>query len=183
MSTYISQYGSLINGFYFDGMNVTPSTLSYYQSLDSYAKGLSSSYRVIGNPGQPYLNGVSPSNYLSTADILDIFEGPNTAPPASTAGFNAYPYGQNWFQSYPSKDFDNTIYDTPTVSDMLADITQAAALNAGYVYVTDQTTPNPYAQLPSYWDQEVAAVASVPEPASFGLLMIGIGLLPRRRGK
>jgi Spherulation-specific family 4 len=51
ISTYISQYGSLINGFLLDGMLVTPSTLSYYQSLDSYIKGRDSSYTVIGNPG------------------------------------------------------------------------------------------------------------------------------------
>ena len=47
---------------------------------------------------------------------------------------------------------------------MLADLSKAVSLNAGYVYITDQTLPNPYAQLPSYWDQEVAAIASVPEP-------------------
>ena len=42
-STYIGQYGSLINGFFIDGMFLLPSTLSYYQSLDSYIKGLNAS--------------------------------------------------------------------------------------------------------------------------------------------
>jgi hypothetical protein len=181
MSTYISQYGSLIDGFYLDGMSVTPSTLSYYQSLDSYAKGLNSSYTVIGNPGQPFLNGVSPADYLSTADILDLFEGPNTAPAPGDPGFNDYPYGLNWFESYPSSRFTNTIYDTPTASDMTADVAQAAALNAGYVYVTDQTIPNPYDQLPSYWDQEVAAIVSLPEPSLLVALPILLcGLIASR---
>jgi hypothetical protein len=163
MSTYISQYGSLIDGFFLDAMDITPGTLSYYQSLDSFIKGLSSSYTVIGNPGQPFLNGVTPTEYLSTADIFDIFEGPNTAPPGDP-GFNNYPYGQNWFESYPSDRFSNTIYDAPTTSAMLADITQAVNLNAGDVYITDQMGSNPYAALPSYWDQEVAAIASAPGP-------------------
>jgi hypothetical protein len=185
VSTYISQYGSLIDGFFLDGMSVTPSTLSYYQSLDSYIKGLNSSYTVIGNPGQPYLNGVSPSQYLSTADVFDIFEGPNTAP-AGDPGFNNYPSGQNWFQSYPSDRFSNTIYDAPTTSAMLADLSQAAQLNAGHVYITDQTASNPYAQLPSYWDQEVSAIASLPEPSPLACsLVLGslIALGARWRGR
>ena len=186
MSTYISQYGSLINGFYLDGMFLTPSTLSYYQTLDTYIKGLSSSYTVIGNPGQPFLNGVSPTNYLSAADTFDIFEGSNT-------DFSSYPDGQTWFESEPSKDFDNTIYDVPTTADMLADVGEAEGLNAGYVYVTDDNLPNPYNQLPSYWDQEVAAIAagptSVPLPGVLGssavmscLLAAGAITAKRRRG-
>jgi Spherulation-specific family 4 len=164
ISTYISQYGSLINGFFLDGMFITPSTLSYYQSLDSYIKGRNASYTVIGNPGQPFLNGVSPSDYLSTADVFNIFEGPNTAPSPGAPGFDDYPYGVNWFQSYPSNRFSNVIYDVPTSTAMVADLSKAVQLNAGYVYITDQTGGNPYSQLPSYWDQEVAAIAAVPEP-------------------
>ena len=52
ISTYISQYGSLINGFLLDGTLITPSTLSYYVALQSYIKGLSPSYRS-GAPPTP----------------------------------------------------------------------------------------------------------------------------------
>jgi hypothetical protein len=184
IQTYIQLYGPLINGFFVDGMGVTTSTLSsYYQPLYSYIKGLSSSYTVIGNPGEPFLSpGVSPAQYLSTADVLNIFEGPNQAPSPGAAGFDAYPYGLNspppaWFQTYPSNRFDNTIFDTPTASAMVADLGKAVSLNAGHVYITDQTLPNPYAQLPSYWDQEVAAVASLPEPSSLTIVLTTGGLL------
>jgi PEP-CTERM motif len=92
----------------------------------------------------------------------------------------------NWFQSYPRDRFANVIYDVPTASDMLADLKKAVQLNAGYVYITDQTLPNPYSQLPSYWDQEVAAVASIPEPGSLVMLATGSVLtlagFARRRG-
>jgi hypothetical protein len=186
ISTYIAQYGNLINGFFLDGMFITPSTLSYYQSLDSYIKGLSQGYTVIGNPGQPFLNGVTPQQYLSTADVFNIFEGPNKAPAPGAAGFDAYPYGLNWFLSYPSNRFDNTIFDVPTASAMVADLGKAVSLNAGHVYITDQTLPNPYGQLPSYWDQEVAAVASIPEPSSLTIVLttgglLGMARLARRR--
>ncbi len=176
ISTYISQYKGLINGFFLDAMFVTPSTLSYYQSIDSYIKGLESSYTVIGNPGQPFLNGVTPQQYLLTADIFNIFEGPNTDPNPSNPQFANYSYGVNWFQSYPSDRFSNTIFDVPA-SDMLADLKKAYQLNAGYVYITEQTLPNPYGQLPSYWNQEVAALASVPEPSSLTVVLGTGGLL------
>jgi hypothetical protein len=155
VSTYINQYGNLINGFFLDGMNVLPSTLSYYQSLDTYLKALQSSHAVFANPGQPFLNGVSPSDYLTTADVLDIFEGPDTAP-AGSAGFNNYPYGLNWFENQPRDRFANIIYDVPSSAAMQADIARANQLNAGYLYITDQGGDNPYAQLPSYWNQEVS---------------------------
>ena len=179
VSTYITQYGSQINGFFLDGMYVTPGTLSYYQSLASYIKGLNASYTIIGNPGQPYLNGVSAANYLSTADVFNIFEGTNSG----ASGFNTFPFGQNWYQSYPPGRFSSIIYGTSTVSAMLADVSDAAQLDIGNVYVTDQTGSNPYAELPSYWDQEVSAIASVPEPspAAFVLLLGSVVTLARRR--
>jgi hypothetical protein len=51
ISTYITQYGSLINGFFLDGMSNDPAEVSYYQTLFAFVKGLSSSDQVIGNPG------------------------------------------------------------------------------------------------------------------------------------
>jgi hypothetical protein len=165
ISTYINQYGNLIEGFMLDQMLVTTNTLSYYQSLDSYIKGLSSSYTIIGNPGQPYLNGVSPQDYLSTADIFSIFEGPNSAP-AGSPGYNTFPYGQTWYQSYPSDLFSNTIYDVAANSGdasqssaMVADVSEAVQLGVGYVYITNLSGGNPYDALPSYWAQEVSTVA------------------------
>ena len=135
---------------------------------------------MIGNPGQPFQNGVTPADYLSTADVFDLFEGPSS-------GFSAYPYGLNWFQSYPSNRFSNTIYDAAS-SALSADIKRAVQLNAGDVYITDQALPNPYDQLPSYWDQEVADIRglSVPEAGTLpmlvvaGLVMVGLAAAKRQ---
>jgi hypothetical protein len=179
---YLNLYGNRFAGFFLDQMSILPSTLSYYQAIYAYIKTLDPSYTVIGNPGSPFLNGVSPGNFLSTADIMNIFEGPNTAPTPGAAGFDAYPYGLNWFQTYPSDRISNVVYDVPAdagnpgqSSAMLADLSKAIQLNAGTVYFTDGTGGNPYAQLPSYWDQEVAAIAaaSVPEPGAVAMLASG----------
>lgn len=176
ISTYIGQYGKLVNGIFLDDVNVLPGTLSYYAALNTYIKGLSPSYLVASNPGQPFLNGVTPADYLSVADVIDIFEGPDKGAPGD-AGFNNYPYGLDWFLSHPNHQFENIVFDVPDAATMRADLRRAQQLNAGQIYITDQGANggNPYGQLPSYWEQEVAAVAasSVPEPASSAMLLVG----------
>ena len=176
INAYISQYGNLINGFFLDGTNIVPNTLSYYQSLNSYIHGLNSSYTVVSNPGQPYLNGLTPAQYLSTADVFNIFEGPTYDAPANQDGFNTFPYGQNWYQSYSSSHFSAIITGVTSQSVMQSDLAQATALNFGQVYIANS---NSYANLPSYWNAEVSAVstasAGVPDPAVTLLFALSIG--------
>ncbi len=42
-------------------------------------------------------------------------------------------------------------------------ILKAIAHNAGYVYVTDASLPNPYDTLPSYWSEMVDWIAYLNE--------------------
>ena len=77
ISTYLTQYGRLINGFFLDAMtnDTSPSDLAYYHTLYTYIKGLSPSDLVIGNPG----TSTSPA-YLAPstqgADTLVTYENP-----------------------------------------------------------------------------------------------------------
>jgi hypothetical protein len=196
---YITLYGGAkFSGFFIDQMYLhadlagNPSTLSFYQSIYSYIKGLNPSYSVIANPGSPFLNGLSESQYLSTANQFVIFEGPNKAPSPGAPGFDAYPYGLNWFQKYSSSRFANIVFDVPADSGnpsqsaaMLSDLQKAYSLNAGSFFITDATLPNPYDHLPSYWDQEVAAISRLPEPSSLVMAstcaLAGIAALALRR--
>jgi Spherulation-specific family 4 len=187
ITTYLSQYGNLsshpisnlINGFFFDGMSNSPGEVSYYQSLYSFVKGLGAQYEVMGNPGT-----ATNSSYLAAsppaADTFMTYEG-------SASGYTSANTSTG-----PSSLYSTTIYDQATVAGMQADITFAAQNNVGYVYVTDQSLNPPtgylYDQLPSYWDQEVAAIAaaSVPEPGSITLMVSGcmvaaLGIALRRR--
>jgi hypothetical protein len=152
-----------------------------------------SSYSVISNPGNPFLNGFQPNDFLSTANVLNIFEGPNIAPSPGAAGFDAYPYGLNWFQGFPSSRFSNIVFGVPDDATMLADLSKAVQLNAGLVYFTDGTNVhgNPYDHLPSYWDQEVAAIQAasvVPEPGALtklasGGLFAALAMAVKRRSR
>ena len=78
------------------------------------------------------------------------------------------------------------IYNVSTAV-MQSDVALAAARNAGYVYVTDNNLPNPYDNLPSYWDQEVSKIAelnAMPEPETLTLLscaLLSCGLWQLRR--
>jgi len=187
ISTYLTQYGRLLNGFFIDAMtnDNSSSDLAYYHTLYTYIKGLSSSDQVVGNPGTSTVPAyLAPST--QAADTLVTYENRAAlyqgTPPAS------------WVTDYSANHFANVLYDEPTSQAMMADVALAAQRNVGYVYVTDQTLPNPYAQLPSYWDQEVAAIAAavVPEPRSVTIMALGCMLVPpgiavrrwvRRRGR
>jgi hypothetical protein len=52
------------------------------------------------------------------------------------------------------------IYATSTTSAMSTAVRLSRARNAGYVYVTPDTLPNPYDTLPtgSYWSSELATI-------------------------
>jgi hypothetical protein len=55
-----------------------------------------------------------------------------------------------WSSKYPASMFINIVYDAPAKG--LAKVLQLSAQRGvGSVYVTDQSLPNPYAALPSYW--------------------------------
>jgi hypothetical protein len=177
ITTYLSQYGNLtsnpipnlINGFFLDGMSNLPSELSYYQTLYSFIKGLSASYQVIGNPGtatdQSYLSSSPPG-----ANTFLTYEGAAANYAAATP--------PSWVYGYPASNFANTIYAEPTVAGMMSDLALAASRNVGDVYITDQTLNPPtgylYDRLPSYWNEEVAAIQSLPEPGSLMMLAMGV---------
>ncbi len=172
ITTYLSQYGSLINGFFIDAMTTgtSSSDLAYYHSLYTYIKGLNSTDQVIGNPGTS-TNPAYLAPSTQAADTLVTYEN-------SAASYQGTP-PPSWVTGYSPGHFANFLYGETTAQSMMADVALAAQRNVGYVYVSDQTLPNPYGQLPSYWDQEVAAIAAatVPEPASVTIMAVGCMLV------
>jgi hypothetical protein len=175
VNAYISFYH--INGIFFDQQSTDPAEVGYYADLYNYVKSKNPAYQVIANPGtntqQAYLS-------TPTADALVTFE--------DTAGAYAGYTPASWANGYSANHFADIIHTQPTAAGMLADLQLAQQRHAGLVYVTDDTLPNPYDTLPSYWDQEVAAIAAsaLPEPSSLALLVTGaiaVGLSRMRRSR
>ncbi len=171
ITTYLSQYPGLINGFFLDGMSNALADLGYYESLYNFVKSQSLSYQVIGNPGT-----VTNQSYADSpaADTLLTFEGDATTFSQATT--------PSWVHAYPIGAFANLIYAESAVQGMMNDLALAADRNVGYVYVTDEAINPPggylYDRLPSYWNEEVAAVAAaIPEPGSVILLPSGLLVL------
>jgi hypothetical protein len=180
IQSYINFYH--IDGIFLDQQSTDPAKVGYYQDLYSFIKGLNPSYEVIANPGtttsEAYLN----TPPTPTADVLVTFENFASAYPGAVP--------PSWTSNYSANHFANIIHTEPTVAGMLADLQLAQQRNVGWVYVTDDPDAppffNPYDRLPSYWDQEVAAIAATaaPEPSSVWLLATGaVALLARRRNK
>ncbi|TLX81877.1 MAG: hypothetical protein E6L00_05215, partial [Thaumarchaeota archaeon] len=127
-----------VNGIFFDEMANKVGFETYYSNLSSYAKSLSMTMTV-GNPGTDTL-----SSYIGTVDILDIYENPSLPALTSLTG---------WHTSYPKSNFGFIgfgVSSLPNQSIITADSSYVA-----YMYITDDTLPNPYDTVPSYLNAEV----------------------------
>lgn len=154
---YFTFYGrARFSGFFLDEMSATSAQLAYYQGLYQDIKAIDAQLQVVGNPGTIPLAG-----YAGVADTLVTFEGP-----ASTyAAFQAQP----WLYQYSNRKQAMLVHDAAGCADMQSAV-RAAANSAHYmgaVYVTHRhfdyptQTGNPWAGLPTYWDNLVATVAAL----------------------
>jgi Spherulation-specific family 4 len=161
VQSYITWYN--VDGIFLDEMAIQPGGLDYV-ALYNQIKGLRATLHVVGNPGEPFIQGDA---YLLAADTLNIFEGPLTNSDPTQASFKLYPNRGPytglplWFENVNRSQIANIVFGAK--SDLVADLAllKAVVLNAGYVYVTDEVLPNPYAGLPAYWAEEVKLIALI----------------------
>jgi Spherulation-specific family 4 len=138
-------------GFMFDeGATTCALESSYYLPLYDYVKSVTNNGPVEINPGT--VNS-SMSCYMSAADILQVFEGTETALQAADGTF------PTWMASYPARQFAATV-SAGTSTGVGTDVTDAANDGIGNVYVDDEAEPPNYAALPAFWSAEVADVAA-----------------------
>lgn len=145
---YIREYRKWyqVTGYFLDQTPTNGTAqIGYYRTLRSYIHKLS--------PGAPiWLNpGVYPDRaYMSIGNVVMVFEGSyadylRIKPP-------------RWARHYPPGRFAHTVYATrQTELDNAVQLSRAR--HAGYLYVTNDVTPNPYKALPNYWAQELPAIA------------------------
>ena len=93
-----------------------------------------------------------PSCYEDAADTIVTFEG-------SYSTYTSSYTDLSWDPVDPHKIW-HLIYGASTEADMENAISLSKSRDAGYVYVTDDTLPNPYDTLPSsYWSDEQSQIS------------------------
>lgn len=132
IDTYRSWYPGL-QGIFFDEMSNTPGDEDYYTALTQYVKGLGYSL-TIGNPGAE----TSPS-YVGTVDTILIYESQGEPSLSSLGG---------WHAQYDPSNFGIIPYG---VSSLDPSFVTAARPLVGFIYVTDDSLPNPWDSLPPYF--------------------------------
>lgn len=124
----------------------------YIAGLYNHVKNTHPNDLVILNPG----TNIS-ANYEPYGDIFMNAEN------------NFATYQSSWNVMHPGWE-DNPAYQnrfwhavhTTDPSDLAAAITLTRNNNAGWVYITDDTMPNPYHVTPTYWNSEISSVGSLP---------------------
>jgi Spherulation-specific family 4/PEP-CTERM motif len=147
--------------------------LGFYQSVYNGVKTINPDWQIVGNPGTVINAALLRKGNIGGADRLVTFEN----------AFSAYPGAALDAASLaePADRFINIIYDFQNPLNLDALVANLSSRNIGGVFITSDVLSNPYDSLPSYFAAEVAAIArfnaaqSVPEPASYSLL--GLGLL------
>ena len=153
IADYYSWYP--VGGIFLDGMAEAPDT-SYYATLESFihAKG----GIVVGNPGDT----ASTDWQLGVVDQVVVFEG-------SASEFAHYEPA-TWVTAAAPSRIAIIVY-----SATVGACSTAEADNAGSVFVTNLSEPNPYGALPSYWTTETEKCATPLPSASQGTWTGAVG--------
>jgi hypothetical protein len=146
---YVTWYG--VNGIFLDEITTNcADAQTYYATLSQYIH--SRGRQVIMDPGT---QSATSGCFMAVADILVTFEGFYST---YATAYTAYP----WNLAYPANRFWHIVHSASDETAMRQAVALSWQRNAGWVYVTNLTEPNPYGTLPAdpYWSDEVAAVAS-----------------------
>jgi hypothetical protein len=148
VDTWLKLYPS-IQGIFFDEQASSGEHEAYQAELYQHVRKTRRLSLVITNPGttcdEQFVAGPA-------ADAVCLFEGPK---PFSAAEL------PKWRTKYAANRAAALSYQIEKSDEMRELITFATREKLGYCYVTDATGANPWDRLPSYWDEEVAAVAAV----------------------
>lgn len=151
VDAYYQWYG--VDGIFFDeaANDDDPAKIAYYQEIHDYVKSKSGSRIVVINPGTR-----TEAAYITTADIIVTFEDTYEAY-VSSSGLPA----TAWEWDYPADRFWHLIHTT-SESDLRNAVSLSKQRNAGWIYVTPDTMPNPWDTLPnsSYWSTLLSAATS-----------------------
>ena len=144
ISLWKSLYG--VTNIFIDEASINTSTLQYYEALSSYVHQTPGALTILNFGTMP------PESFMSAGDIMLTFEGSY-----STYESTTFP---SWVTGYAADRFYNIVYDVPNQTSMTQVLGQAENYNVGYIYVTNETLPNPYDSVPPYLSSEASEAHS-----------------------
>lgn len=143
---WYSRFG--VDGIFLDEQATALGQLPYYRDLHDHIKAKGGEALVVGNPGTETIEG-----YMDANDVTCVFESDG---PGGFPGWLPLP----WAASYPASKFYVLPYNS-SATNMATFVARAAANNAGWIYVTDDTLPNPWDTLLGYFEALAAAALLV----------------------
>jgi hypothetical protein len=132
-------YPNQIGGIFFDEQSDRAGDVGHYRDLSQYAKSQGMSF-TIGNPGKD-----TAPEYVGALDTMLIYENAGL-PTASQMG--------GWHSSYAPSNFGVI----PHSSAFDASFVHGARQYVQYVYVQNDTLPNPWDTVPSFFGDLLAAL-------------------------
>ncbi|HWB11102.1 MAG TPA: spherulation-specific family 4 protein [Pirellulales bacterium] len=143
------QFYPAVEGIFFDEQTGDASRLERYRAAFDYARRKIKGAFVASNPGVPcdaaYFAGSCP-------DAICVFE--------HHEGYDRFAPAAGWGDAERRRSAALP-YDTRDAQQMSERLRRAVDLHLGYFYATDDNGVNPWDRLPTYWDNEVAAVREV----------------------
>jgi hypothetical protein len=113
-----------------------------YRELYLYVKGKASTAQVVGNPGTPAHTPWQVETKV--ADVLVVFEGPFAGKKLSDHSYRDWD-PPSWVASGPRSLFAHLVYRSPDPATTRAICIESwRNRNAGWIYVTQDTLPNPW---------------------------------------
>jgi hypothetical protein len=168
---YATWYG--VDGLFLDEMSNQSADLPYYTDLAATLRAQHPGWQLVGNAGT-----ATPAAYLTVADTLVTFE-------RGTGNYSGAA-SEPWMGTADPQRQAHLHYGVADANQMRMLVNEAVARRAGYLYITDDQLPNPWDQLPGFWNEELAAinaanaVSAVPEPTSVALMLAGLAALGLR---
>lgn len=172
-------YSGFVDGIFFDEMSNDLANVGYYRQLHDYVQSVRPGTHTFGNAGTTFVSNpsgqsaYSASDYVGALDTLVTFE--NTG--AAYAGaYTSFAY----LEGLDSRKIAHIVHSQANWDSSLIGL--ASARGAGYLYVTDDSMPNPYDRMTGAWPQLTAGVSAfnaspVPEPSAYLLMLAALGLM------
>lgn len=148
VDTYYERYA--LDGIFFDETtgDTVAAHLSYYRACGEYVRQRAPQALVVLNPGTD-----ADQAYLQAASCLLLFENDQ----ASASLLDWQP--PTWVTPHLAGQVAVLAYHLANEAAMDAGLERALKAGAGWLYLTDDTLPNPWDTLPAFWEAQVRALA------------------------